>query len=157
MRFEPLDDGLCGAAVGDERNLVDVADSHQGGNVGLMRLRGERIAEKEHCVDLSHGHPASDDQVSAFRTMHNTLHVQAQLVRQKPPRLPGCYQLLGLKEIELRPDELDEVSFLRIMGDQSNHGFRPSEDRIDRNHGSGIPKGIPIHRRRTCGFHANRS
>src|SRR5438067_13815531 len=58
----------CAGHVGRARDVVDVAGAHQGVDVRLVRLRGHRVAQEDHAIDLAVDQLGADLQVAAHRT-----------------------------------------------------------------------------------------
>jgi len=65
---EPVDEQLRGGDVRRERDVFHVADPQERGDIGLVSLCGERIAEEDDAVDRSVGDLRADLQVAAERS-----------------------------------------------------------------------------------------
>src|SRR5687767_11240341 len=75
-RREPGDDEIRRGHVGRERNVVDVAHTEQRADVRIVRLRGERIDEEEHGVDVSRGDLRRDLRVTALGPTEQLLDLE---------------------------------------------------------------------------------
>jgi hypothetical protein len=101
---------------------VDVADPHQGAHVGLVRLGGERVAEKDHCANLAHGHAGPDDEVAAVRPVGDAVDHEARLFLQQPPGAAGRHERQALEDLAMAEDEVHQVVLLLVVGDEGEHG-----------------------------------
>src|SRR6266851_9132800 len=64
--YERGNDEVGGGQVGGQRNVVDIADAKERADVGIVRLRGQGIDEKEHAVDAAGGGQRGDLSVATL-------------------------------------------------------------------------------------------
>ena len=79
---------------------MHVADAQKRGDVGLVGLRGERIAEENHRVNLPHGHAPANDEVAAVRAMGDALDLPAVTIRRAGERMLAAGGALGRVELK---------------------------------------------------------
>jgi hypothetical protein len=100
---------------------VDVANPHQGGNVRLVWLGGERIPEEENGNNLPLSHSPADNQVAARRAVGNAFHWQIEFLNNKPAGAASGHEFTGSKDIAMFANKLQERRFKLIVGDERNH------------------------------------
>ncbi len=84
--------------IGGQRYLVDVADPEEGGDVGLVRLGREGVAEEDDGPDLAESDAAADDQVSPIRAVGDAFDLQSRFLRDQPARAAGGYERVALQD-----------------------------------------------------------
>jgi hypothetical protein len=120
-RGHVIHDRLCRRSVGCQRDLMHVADPHQSRNVRLVRLGGQRIAEKEDRPNFAFRHAAANDLIATVRPVGYGFNVQAEFAPQHLSCMTGSDELLPLKEIQAAANEVENIGFLFVVGDQRNH------------------------------------
>ncbi len=103
---------------------MHVADAHQRGDVGLVRLSGQRVSKKEDRVDVPFGNSPTDDQVAAVGAVSDTFDIEAKLLAQHLPRVASRDEFVLTEEVDVRANELQHLWFLLIVSDECDHGVR---------------------------------
>jgi hypothetical protein len=99
---------------------MDVANPQKSGNVGVMRLRGERIPEKDNQVHLAARYQASNLKVSPLGPSQHALHVQARAFHDISPGRARGYQLARPKQVDMLSGEHHNIHLLGVMSDKGD-------------------------------------
>ena len=98
---------------------MHVAGAHQGVDVGFMGLRGHRVAQKHHRIDLATGQSCADLQVAAKRAGQEAFDFQTRRRGDTCTRRARSAQLALHQNRPKILSQRDDVVFLGIVGDQS--------------------------------------
>ena len=105
---------------------MNIANPHQRRHVRLMRLGGQGVTEEDGRLDLSLGHTTTNDEIATFGTVNNSFNVQTEFVGQQLPGVAGRHESLFAEEVDVAPHELNEISFLFVVGDGDGSWSSPS-------------------------------
>lgn len=138
MPAEPFHDRFGGGGVGGERNLMHVANPHQGGDVRLVGLGGQGITKEDHCLDFPFRDPAANDQIAAGWAVSDAFDVKRELIVQQAAGVARRHELAAGEVFAMGSHEIEQIRLLGIVSNESDHGFAWGAGGDERR--SGIPE-----------------
>ena len=106
---QPGGDGFGRAGIGGQRDLMDVADAHEGAHVGLVRLGGERIAKEDDGANLAEGDAGADDQVAAVGAVGDAFDASAGALRDQSAGAARGDERESLEHVAMAQHEFDRA------------------------------------------------
>src|SRR5262245_18822923 len=115
------DQHVGGREVAGDRNVPQRRQAKERLDVGVVRLRLERIPEEDEQIDRALGDPGSDLLVAAERSAHQPGDLEPQLVLQQGPGRPGGNQVVLRQRgaVELRPAQ--QLDLLVVVSDECDY------------------------------------
>ena len=104
--------------MGRHRYIMHVAEPEQVSLVGLMRLRGNRISEKQKQVYLVAGNARRYLLSAALHSAHISLYLQAGSFRNKLAGSAGSAEIISAEDAAVGYAELHHQFFFCIMSDK---------------------------------------
>jgi hypothetical protein len=117
-RGKPSDDKVCGHDIRRERNIVDVADAEQRADVGVVRLRAERINEEKHGVNSAFRDSRRNLSVTAFGSAEESLDLETDLVTHQLRGVSGRGERKLCEGVAVEGRPGDEIDLLTVMRDE---------------------------------------
>ncbi len=97
---------------------MDVAHAEQGADVGVVRLSGERVDEKERGVDAAGGGERGDLGVATLRPRQQLFDLEAHLVAHEPGRVMRGDEGEAGERVAVVRRPGDEVHLLVVVCDE---------------------------------------
>ena len=109
-------DEVGGRAIAGDRDIPDGGDAQEGPHVGVVRMRLQRIPEKDQDIDAAFGDPGADLLIAPQRAALKLVDIGLKLLLQEVAGRLCRVQLMLKQEpfVEQRP--LQQVGFLVVVG-----------------------------------------
>jgi hypothetical protein len=105
------------------RHVVHVARAHQRGDIGIVRLRGHRVAQEHDDVDAAVGQLGADLEIAAERPRQLALDLEPVRGRDAPAGRARRDQPALRERVAVLARERDDLVLLRVVRDQCDAGF----------------------------------
>jgi len=131
-----MEQDLGGCSIRRDRNIVHVAHFHEGLDVGLVRMRGERIAQEDDGIDLFGDDARPDLEIAALRTTRDEIDVDAEFAFQQTTRRSRSNETERAEHVRMGAHQVEQL-FLLLVVRNKGQGQRSAPESIVRICGTG--------------------